>query len=212
MQVDCVKAMVDVVDIPVTVMTASASTRSRATISRRTLSAPWPRRAVRGVRRACPQRLAQGTFSQGKPRDSAPSLRHRPPPQARVSHLTIAINGGLTTDAGIAEQLEHVDGVMIGREAYHNPWLMAGWDERFYGDAQAVRPTRDEVGRPPWSTIWSAPMRRMGSNWHSIASYSVRATGSIRPASGARSDHRLKPCHPGGSVLARAHRVPATKC
>jgi tRNA-dihydrouridine synthase len=23
---------------------------------------------------------------------------------------------------------------MVGREAYHNPWLMAGWDAAFYGD------------------------------------------------------------------------------
>jgi tRNA-dihydrouridine synthase A len=28
----------------------------------------------------------------------------------------------------IAEHLAHVDGVMLGREAYHHPWLMADWD------------------------------------------------------------------------------------
>jgi tRNA-dihydrouridine synthase A len=39
--------------------------------------------------------------------------------------LTIVINGGITTQAGIQEQLAKVDGVMLGRAAYHNPWLLA---------------------------------------------------------------------------------------
>ncbi|PXX44405.1 tRNA dihydrouridine(20/20a) synthase DusA [Aquitalea magnusonii] len=48
--------------------------------------------------------------------------------------LEILINGGIKTNADIAEHLRHVDGVMVGREAYHNPWLMAEWDAAFYGD------------------------------------------------------------------------------
>ena len=47
--------------------------------------------------------------------------------------LTIVLNGGITTDAQIEEQLRHVDGVMVGRHAYHEPWAMATWDERFLG-------------------------------------------------------------------------------
>jgi tRNA-dihydrouridine synthase A len=39
--------------------------------------------------------------------------------------LTIIINGGITTQAEIQEQLKHVDGVMLGRAAYHNPWVLA---------------------------------------------------------------------------------------
>ncbi len=58
--------------------------------------------------------------------------------------LTIVINGGITNDDDIAEQLRHVDGVMIGRQAYHEPWAMAGWDARFFGDTAAV-PDRDAV-------------------------------------------------------------------
>ena len=48
-------------------------------------------------------------------------------------HLEIIINGGITTNEQIAEHLRHVDGVMIGRECYHNPMLMHTWDQRFYG-------------------------------------------------------------------------------
>ncbi|WP_180053912.1 tRNA dihydrouridine(20/20a) synthase DusA [Acinetobacter sp. YH12236] len=39
--------------------------------------------------------------------------------------LTIEINGGIKTYAETLEHLKHVDGVMIGREAYHNPYLLA---------------------------------------------------------------------------------------
>src|SRR5690554_8078684 len=41
------------------------------------------------------------------------------------SDLEIIINGGIKTHEECAEHLKHVDGVMIGREAYHNPWLLA---------------------------------------------------------------------------------------
>jgi len=40
-------------------------------------------------------------------------------------HLEIVINGGLTRRAQIDEQLERVDGVMLGRAAYHDSWILA---------------------------------------------------------------------------------------
>ena len=40
-------------------------------------------------------------------------------------NLTIEINGGIKTFAETEHHLQHVDGVMIGREAYHNPYLLA---------------------------------------------------------------------------------------
>jgi tRNA-dihydrouridine synthase A len=39
--------------------------------------------------------------------------------------LDIVINGGLATWTDITTQLAYVDGVMLGRAAYHNPWLIA---------------------------------------------------------------------------------------
>lgn len=48
--------------------------------------------------------------------------------------LEIIINGGLVSLDVMQEQLDLVDGVMVGREAYHNPYLMAEVDKRFYGD------------------------------------------------------------------------------
>ncbi len=47
--------------------------------------------------------------------------------------LEIIINGGISSESEIDTHLLHVDGVMIGRAAYHNPWLMVNFDERYYG-------------------------------------------------------------------------------
>jgi tRNA-dihydrouridine synthase A len=48
--------------------------------------------------------------------------------------LEIIINGGVKTLDECEQHLEHVDGVMIGREAYHNPYMLADVDRRFYDD------------------------------------------------------------------------------
>ncbi len=45
--------------------------------------------------------------------------------------LEIVINGGLTTVEHVVEALAHVDGAMIGREAYHNPYFLAKLDHHF---------------------------------------------------------------------------------
>jgi tRNA-dihydrouridine synthase A len=58
--------------------------------------------------------------------------------------LEILINGGIKTVEEIDAHLQHVDGVMLGREAYHNPYLMACFDARYYGDARPVK-SRAEV-------------------------------------------------------------------
>src|SRR2546430_5440360 len=47
--------------------------------------------------------------------------------------LTIVINGGVTTHESIAAQLERVDGVMVGRAGYHNPYLLAEAEEYVFG-------------------------------------------------------------------------------
>lgn len=58
--------------------------------------------------------------------------------------LEIILNGGIKTTDEMAQHLEHVDGVMIGREAYHNPYFMANFDALFYGDDSPVK-TREEI-------------------------------------------------------------------
>ena len=52
--------------------------------------------------------------------------------------LTVVVNGGLRTVPQVAEQLAHADGVMLGREAYHNPYLLPALHRAVYGDAFGV--------------------------------------------------------------------------
>jgi len=49
--------------------------------------------------------------------------------------LTIVMNGGIATLDEAATHLRHVDGVMLGRAAYHNPGMLAEVDARFFGGA-----------------------------------------------------------------------------
>ena len=58
--------------------------------------------------------------------------------------LTIVINGGITSLDAAEDHLTRVDGVMLGRAAYQNPYLLADVDRRFYGDS-CTPPTRTEV-------------------------------------------------------------------
>ena len=58
--------------------------------------------------------------------------------------LEIVINGGIRTWPEIEAQLEHVDGVMIGRAAINDPWLLAEADSRLFGES-APPPTRADV-------------------------------------------------------------------
>lgn len=47
--------------------------------------------------------------------------------------LTIILNGGLADLDACQEPLQQVDGVMLGRAAYHNPWILAKADSRLFG-------------------------------------------------------------------------------
>lgn len=58
--------------------------------------------------------------------------------------LTIMINGGIKTVAEIEQHLQQVDSVMLGREAYYNPYLFADFDTRYYA-SQAPLKTRKEI-------------------------------------------------------------------
>lgn len=58
--------------------------------------------------------------------------------------LEIIINGGIKELHEIDEHLTHLDGVMLGRQAYHHPYVMAAFDARYYGDV-AIPRTRSEI-------------------------------------------------------------------
>ena len=57
--------------------------------------------------------------------------------------LEIVINGGLTTIGQVDDVLEHVDGAMIGRQAYHQPYFLAELEQHL--DPGWPKPDRGEV-------------------------------------------------------------------
>ncbi|WP_086466339.1 tRNA dihydrouridine(20/20a) synthase DusA [Oceanibaculum nanhaiense] len=61
-----------------------------------------------------------------------------------LPELTIVLNGGVTTLDQAAAHLAHVDGVMIGRAAYQEPYMLAEADRRFFA-ASAPAPSRRQV-------------------------------------------------------------------
>lgn len=56
--------------------------------------------------------------------------------------LCVVINGGITSEAAVLEHLQHVDGVMLGRAAYHDPYVLARVEHALYGEPL---PERDAV-------------------------------------------------------------------
>jgi tRNA-dihydrouridine synthase A len=59
-------------------------------------------------------------------------------------HLAFVVNGGLADWDTIERELAFADGVMLGRAAYHDPWLLAEADRRLFGEAVAP-PSRAAV-------------------------------------------------------------------
>ena len=60
-------------------------------------------------------------------------------------HLNIVINGGIKTIEHTNALLKHVDGVMIGREAYNNPYFLAEVDKLIYADYKSSISSRMEA-------------------------------------------------------------------
>ncbi len=129
----CVEAMQQAVDVPVTVKTRIGIDRSDSYDELlgfvATLDAAGCEVLIVHARKAWLDGLS--------PRENReiPPLRydvvHRL--KADFPHLTIVINGGLETLDNAAETGRPVDGVMLGRAAYENPFLLAGVDRAFFG-------------------------------------------------------------------------------
>ena len=65
----------------------------------------------------------------------------------RRPDLAISINGGITDLADSLSHLQQLDGVMLGRAAYHNPYLLAQVDHKLFGLEEAQLSRRGIVER-----------------------------------------------------------------
>lgn len=92
---------------------------------------------------------ARKAFLQGlspKENREIPPLRYEWVRQLKTElpHLTIVLNGGVKSLAETRAHLEWADGVMIGREAYQNPYMLALADQQVFGE-EGPAPTRRQV-------------------------------------------------------------------
>ncbi len=110
--------------------------------------------------------------------------------------LNIVINGGIDDIAACREHLQHVDGVMLGRAAYHNPYLLSMVDRDLF-DANATVPTRAEIikGLLPYIEA----NLRQGATLHHITRHIL---GLYQGEHGARQFRRI--------LSERAHRQDAS--
>ncbi|MEK8088268.1 tRNA dihydrouridine(20/20a) synthase DusA [Thermithiobacillus plumbiphilus] len=78
---------------------------------------------------------------------TVPPLRHTEVYQLKADfpQLNIELNGGVTSIDEVEAHLAHVDGVMLGRAAYHDPWILAGADARVFDRPAAAPLTRRRV-------------------------------------------------------------------
>lgn len=202
---DCVKAMVDTVNVPVTV-------KHRIGIDR-IESYDFVRDFVGIVAEAgCRVFIvhARNAWLQGL---SPKQNRNVPPLRYELVHrlkrdfpqLGIIINGGIQDSATVHEQLAHVDGVMVGRAAYHNPWWLHDWDAQFWGVGDATPRDRDAVDAQ-MTAYMAQEQACFGTDWPSMARHTL---GLYKGVPGARlwrriwSDHRLR-ATPVREVAARA--------
>ena len=190
---DCVKAMVDTVSVPVSV-------KHRIGINR-IESYAFVSDFVGTVAEAGCQVFivhARNAWLQGlspKENREVPPLRYAFVHQLKrdFPHLVFVTNGGIASDEQALQQLQTVDGVMIGREAYHNPWWLSQWDATFY-DQPGADITRESVEEGMVSYMESE-FAAHGTPWLAIARHML---GLRRGLAGARkwrqvwSDHRLK--------------------
>ncbi|MBU2114630.1 MAG: tRNA dihydrouridine(20/20a) synthase DusA [Gammaproteobacteria bacterium] len=130
---DCIKAMQDVVDIPVTVKTRIGIDDSD--------EYQFLQDFVATVADAGCQQLivhARKAWLKGlspKENRDIPPLNYQRVHQLKQDfpQLDISINGGIKTLQQAREQLQYLDGVMVGREAYSNPLLLSEVDALLYG-------------------------------------------------------------------------------
>ena len=209
---DCVKAMVDVVSLPVTV-------KHRIGIDK-TESYDFVRDFVGTVAEAGCQVFivhARNAWLKGlspKENREVPPLRYEMVHRLKIDfpRLMIAINGGINQPAQVARHLQHTDGVMVGREAYHNPWWMASWDMEFFGAAPTAI-TRESVE----SAMVAYMAREAAAHGTPFSAIARHMLGLRHGQPGARrwrqvwSDHRFKnlPPHEVMALAAHSHLTDA---
>ena len=104
--------------------------------------------------------------------------------KAAMPHVPVIINGGIASLAEAKAHLDHVDGVMLGRAAYQEPWRLLSVDPELFGEAAPFAAMKD---------VFEAMMPYIerelaqGTRLHSITRHFV---GAFHGVPGARAFRR----------------------
>jgi tRNA-dihydrouridine synthase A len=104
--------------------------------------------------------------------------------KASLPDVPVIINGGIASLAEAKQHLGHVDGVMLGRAAYQEPWRLLAADPELFGEA-APQATMKEVFESMMPYIES--QLAQGTRLHSITRHFV---GAFHGVPGARAFRR----------------------
>ena len=141
---DCVKAMADAVPVPVTVKCRIGIDDQDAEESLDafvdTVAEAGCKMFIVHARKAWLEGLSPKENRDVPPLDFGRVHRLK----ARREDLTIVVNGGIASLAEAAPHLAHMDGVMLGRAAYADPYILAEVDRTLYGAAD-LPPARADV-------------------------------------------------------------------
>jgi tRNA-dihydrouridine synthase A len=131
--------------------------------------------------------------------------------KAEFPHLDIGINGGIRTLDAAAGHLSHVDGVMIGRAAYEDPWVLAEVDRRFFGSTD---PLPDRQGVVLSMLPYVEAMRGRGAPLNTITRHMLGLFNGL-PGARAWRRHLSENAHRPGAgpevLLAALDRVPIAR-
>jgi tRNA-dihydrouridine synthase A len=98
--------------------------------------------------------------------------------------LTVVINGGVGSLDEAQAHLEHVDGVMLGRAAYHTPAILGEVDRRFFGEGRATDPFDAVAAYRPYVA------RQLAAGTH-LAAMTRHMLGLFHGRPGARAWRRI---------------------
>src|SRR4029453_7451554 len=98
--------------------------------------------------------------------------------------LAVIINGGVATLEEAKAHLDYVDGVMLGRAAYHTPGILGTADRRLFGAAEAVSPAEAVARYRPYIA------RQLATGTH-LAAMARHMLGLFHGEPGARSWRRI---------------------
>ncbi len=113
----------------------------------------------------------------------------------RLPDVFVGINGGIGSLDAAAVHLAHVDGVMLGRAAYHTPAILADVDRRFYGAGEGPTPHAAVTAMLPYiaaemerGTRLSYITRHMLGLFHGVSGARswrrILTVGAVRPGAG----------------------------